>query len=155
MAKISAGLLLYRIHNGSPEVLLIHPGGPFWAKKDLGAWSIPKGEVENDTDDYFETAKREFKEETGFLPEGDFISLGSVKQKGGKTVHAWAIKGDCDTSLLQSNTFTMEWPPHSGKQQEFPEADRTEFFPLEKAREKINPAQAEFISNLEQLLKDS
>lgn len=155
MAKISAGLLLYRIHDGNPEVLLVHPGGPFWAKKDLGAWSIPKGEVENDSDDYFETAKREFKEEAGFLPEGDFVSLGSVKQKGGKTVHAWAIKGDCDTSLLRSNTFTMEWPPHSGKQQEFPEADRAEFFPLEKAREKINPAQAEFISKLEQLLESS
>ncbi len=149
MAKVSAGLLLYRIREGNPEVLLVHPGGPFWAKKDLGAWSIPKGEIENDADDYFETAKREFKEETGFLPEGNFIPLDSIKQKGGKTVHAWAIEGDCDTTLLISNTFTMEWPPRSGIQQEFPETDRAEFFPLETARQKINPAQAEFISRLE------
>lgn len=150
MAKVSAGLLLYRIQDENLEVLLVHPGGPFWAKKDLGAWSIPKGEVVNDTDDYFETAKREFNEETGFLPEGNFIPLGSVKQKGGKTVYAWAIEGDCDTALLKSNTFTMEWPPRSGKRQEFPEVDRAEFFSLETAQQKINPAQAEFISRLEE-----
>ncbi len=154
MAKISAGLFLYRIREGNLEVLLVHPGGPFWARKDLGAWSIPKGEVENDTDDHFETAKREFKEETGFLPEGNFVPLGFIKQKGGKTVYGWAIEGDCDTALLKSNTFTMEWPPRSGKEQEFPEVDRAEFFSPEEAKQKINPAQTEFISQLEQLLKE-
>lgn len=147
MAKISAGLILYRKKENRLEVLLIHPGGPFWVKKDLSAWSIPKGEIGSE-EDHLAAAKREFEEEVGFAPAGEFLPLGSVVQKNGKTVHAWAFEGDCDPKSIKSDTFTMEWPPRSGRQQTFPEADRAEFFDDETAKQKINPAQAEFLSKL-------
>lgn len=126
VAKTSAGLVMYRVRNNRLEVLLIHLGGPFWAKKDKGAWFIPKGEL-SPSEDEFTAAKREFQEETGFEPYGNFIPLGSVKHKGGKTVHAWAFEGDCDPSSIRSNTFTLEWPPRSGHKQAFPEIDRARF----------------------------
>jgi predicted NUDIX family NTP pyrophosphohydrolase len=147
MAKISAGLILYRKKENRLEVLLIHPGGPFWVKKDLGAWSIPKGEIGSE-EDHLAAAKREFEEEVGFAPAGEFLPLGSVVEKSGKTVHAWAFEGDCDPKSIKSDTFTIEWPPRSGRQQTFPEADRAEFFDDETAKQKINPAQAEFLSKL-------
>jgi predicted NUDIX family NTP pyrophosphohydrolase len=151
MAQISAGVLMYRIANGKPQVLLVHPGGPFWRKKDLGAWSIPKGEVAEE-ENLLAPAQREFQEETGHRPTGRFIALHPVKLKSGKIVHAWAVEGDLDAAAVRSNTFTMEWPPRSGKQSEFPEVDRAEFFDLETAKKKINPAQAAFIIELEKLL---
>src|SRR5437899_307087 len=123
-SKVSAGILLYRRRNGDVEVLLAHDGGPFHAKKDLGAWSIPKGEADGD-DELLSVARREFEEETGYdLPTDDAASLGSIVQKGGKTVHAWAIEGDIDPNAARSNSFRMEWPPGSGRVQEFPEIDR-------------------------------
>jgi predicted NUDIX family NTP pyrophosphohydrolase len=151
MPKLSAGLLMYRIRDGRLEVLLAHPGGPFWAKKDQGAWSIPKGEVEPG-EDAFSTAKREFEEELGFQPQGEFTELKSIQQKGGKTVQAWAVEGNCDPASMRSNTFLMEWPPRSGKKQEFPEVDRAEFFEISQAKRRINAAQIELLSELEQLL---
>lgn len=152
MSKVSVGILMYRFRNGRPEVLLVHPGGPFWARKDLGAWSIPKGEVAPG-EDPLSTAKREFEEEIGLPPQGRFTSLGSIKQKGGKIVQAWALEGDCDTSSIHSNAVTMEWPPRSGKKQEFPEIDRAEFFEIEEAKRRINVAQIELLSRLEAFLK--
>jgi predicted NUDIX family NTP pyrophosphohydrolase len=140
MAKQSAGLLFYRLRAGSAEYLLVHPGGPFWKNKDLGAWSIPKGEF-NAGDDALEAAKREFNEETGFAAAGDFIPLHAIKQRSGKMVLAWLAAGDFDASQVASNTFSMEWPPRSGKMAEFPEIDRAEWFSLEAAREKILDAQ--------------
>lgn len=128
MAKTSSGLSMYRVRDGTPEVLLLHPGGPFWRTKDAGAWTIPKGEVA-DWEDLLSAAKREFEEELGVRPDGDFRTLTPVKQKGGKTVHAWAIEGDLDVAAAQSNTFSMEWPPRSGKQVEFPEVDQAAFRP--------------------------
>ena len=146
MAKRSAGILLHR--NGASEVLLVHPGGPFWAKKDLGAWSIPKGE-HDDGEDGLDAALREFREETGAeLEAGELTDLGSIKQRGGKVVQAWAAEGDLDAAAVRSNTFTMEWPPRSGTMREFPEVDRAAWFSLEEARERINPAQAEFLDRL-------
>jgi predicted NUDIX family NTP pyrophosphohydrolase len=145
MPKKSAGLLLFRNRSGLLEVLLVHLGGPFWSKKDKGAWFVPKGEILPGEDE-FAAAQREFKEETGFDPHGPFVTLGSVKQKSGKTIVAWAFEGDCDPSQLKSNTFQMEWPPRSGKQREFPEVDRAAFFTLEQAREKIHPAEAPFLT---------
>lgn len=150
MAKKSAGLLMYRIRNSDLEILLVHPGGPYWKKKDDGAWFIPKGEVgagENEAD----AAKREFEEETGLKPRGPFIDLGSVRHKGGKNVAAWAFEGDCDPSALTSNTFSIEWPPHSGQQQEFPEVDRAEFFTVEAARDKMHAAEFEFATRLQSI----
>jgi len=148
VAKRSAGILLYRIAGGGPEVLLVHPGGPFWARKDAGAWSIPKGEYD-DAEDPRACALREFEEETGTaLPAGDLVELGSVRQKGGKVVSAWAAQGDLDTGSVRSNTFTMEWPPRSGRTAEFPEIDRAEWFGVDAAREKLVAAQAEFIDRL-------
>ena len=147
---MSAGLLMYRVRSGRMEVMLVHPGGPFWVKKDAGVWSLPKGEVDSG-EDALEAAQREFEEETSLRPQGKFVPLGEVKQKSGKVVRAWAFEGDCDPASLKSNTFTMEWPPHSGKKQEFPEIDRAEFFPLEEARKKINPAQVALIDALEQV----
>lgn len=141
---------MYRIRGGRVELLLVHPGGPFWNKKDAGAWSIPKGEISEEEDD-LDAARREFLEETGMLPEGRFNLLGEIVQKGGKVVRAWAFEGDYDPAALKSNTFTMEWPPRSGKQQEFPEIDRAAFFTPEEARKRINPAQAEFIDALERM----
>jgi len=140
---------MYRVRNGRMKVLLVHPGGPFWAKKDAGAWSLPKGEVDSG-EDALEAARREFVEETGLRPQGEFVPLGEVKQKSGKVVRTWAFEGDCDPATLRSNTFTMEWPPRSGRKQEFPEIDRAEFFALEEARKKINPTQVALIDALEQ-----
>jgi predicted NUDIX family NTP pyrophosphohydrolase len=151
MPRISAGLLMYRIQDGKLQVLLAHPGGPFFKNKDEGAWSIPKGEVEPN-EDLLETARREFEEETGITPAGPFIALSPVKQKGGKIVHAWAFKGDCDPSAIVSNTFTMEWPPRSGLQMEFPEIDRAEFFDLAAARRKLKAAQMALIEELEKFV---
>lgn len=152
MAKQSAGLLLFRRRDDALEVFLVHPGGPFWAKKDAGAWSIPKGEYEND-EDPLTAARREFAEETGFEPEGDAIPVGEIKQAGGKLVKAWAMEGDCDAVQIKSNTFSMEWPPKSGKMREFPEIDRAGWFTLDEARLKLLPAQAEFINRLAALIK--
>ena len=146
MIKRSAGLLVYRTTNGSPEVFLIHPGGPFFAKKDLGVWSIPKGEF--DSEEPLTAARREFEEETGFKIAGDFIELKPIKQKGGKLVYAWAVEADLDASKIVSNTFTLEWPPKSGVMKEVPEADRAEWFDLETAKQKINPAQTALIDDL-------
>jgi predicted NUDIX family NTP pyrophosphohydrolase len=146
-SKKSAGLLVYRRRNGNLEVLLVHPGGPFWAKKDEGAWSVPKGEIAED-EDPLKAAQREFFEETGFQVDGDFIALTPVKQAGGKWVYAWAVKGDCDAESIRSNTFSMEWPPRSGNKKEFPEVDRASWFPLEAARQKILKGQLTFLEEL-------
>ena len=151
MPRLSAGLLMYRIRDGAIQVLLAHPGGPYFAKKDEGDWSIPKGEPGPD-EDLLLTAQREFEEETGLKPAGPFVPLKPVKQKGGKVVHAWACEGDCDPATIRSNTFTMEWPPRSGQQQTFPEIDRAEFFDLETARRKVKAAQAGLIDELEMIL---
>jgi predicted NUDIX family NTP pyrophosphohydrolase len=147
MPKRSAGLLMYRRRGDGVEVLLAHPGGPFWAKKDLGAWSIPKGELNSDEDPLL-AAQREFEEETGVVPGGNFIALAEAKQAGGKTVAAWAVEGDCDLSGLKSNTFSMEWPPRSGRMAEFPEVDRWEWFSLDEALEKILAGQKIFLERL-------
>jgi predicted NUDIX family NTP pyrophosphohydrolase len=148
MPATSAGLLLYRVRDGEPEVLLVHPGGPFWARKDEGAWSLPKGEHTPDEEPQL-AARREFEEELGSTPPaGDLIDLGEVRQRGGKVVHAWALEGDFDPTALSSNTFETEWPPRSGQRREFPEVDRAEWFAPEAARRKINPAQAAFVDRL-------
>jgi predicted NUDIX family NTP pyrophosphohydrolase len=139
---------MFRRKGNRLEVLLAHPGGPFWTKRDDGAWSIPKGEA-SPGEDLLSRARTEFEEELGVKPSGDWIPLGSIKQKGGKVVHAWAVERDLPKSFrLNSNTFPMEWPPRSGKLTEFPEVDRAEFFPEEIARVKINAAQAEFLDRL-------
>ncbi len=134
------------------EVLLVHPGGPFWAKKDLGAWSVPKGEF-TAGEDALEAARREFEEETGFPLSGRFIQLAPVKQSGGKVVQVWAVEGDCDASAVRSNTFSMEWPPRSGKEQEFPEIDRAEWFTIDVAKQKILKGQIPFIEELVRITK--
>jgi predicted NUDIX family NTP pyrophosphohydrolase len=152
MPKISAGLVMYRTRGGQVEVLLVHPGGPFFRNKDDGAWSIPKGETEPG-EDLLATAQREFREETGLTPVGPFLPLTPVKQKGGKVVHAWAFAGDCDPAAIRSNTFTLEWPPQSGRQATFPEIDRAEFFALDLAKRKIKPAQSELIEELATILR--
>jgi predicted NUDIX family NTP pyrophosphohydrolase len=147
-AKRSAGLLLYRRASDGLEVLLVHPGGPFWTKKDAGVWSIPKGEYEPG-DDALTAARREFEEELGSAPpDGATLELGEVRQKSGKLVHAWALEGDLDATAAHSNTFTIEWPPRSGRMQEFPEVDRAEWFRVDLARQKINPAQVAFLDRL-------
>jgi predicted NUDIX family NTP pyrophosphohydrolase len=149
-AKRSAGILLFRRKGGEVEFLLIHPGGPFWEKKDAGAWSIPKGQIE-DGEEPRACAIRELEEELGAAPELDpeqLIELGSIKQKAGKVVEAWAAEADFDPATLASNSFAMEWPPRSGTQQEFPEVDRAQWFDLEEAKEKILPAQAELLDRL-------
>src|SRR5258706_9560386 len=151
MGRVSAGLILFRRTPAGVEVLLVHPGGPLWAKRDLGAWSIPKGEVE-EGEELLSAARREFAEELGFAPAGEFLSLGSIKQKGGKTVHGWGGEGDCDPGSCRSNTFKMQWPPRSQTWVEFPEVDRAEFFSLAAAREKINPGQAPLLDQLERLI---
>ena len=147
--KRSAGILLHRRSgDGALEVLLVHPGGPFWAKKDLGAWSIPKGEHE-DGEDARAAALREFEEELGSpAVEGELVDLGEVRQKSGKVVTAWALEGDIDADAIRSNTFEMEWPPRSGKTREFPEVDRAAWFGLDEARERILPAQAPLLDRL-------
>ncbi len=144
----SAGILLHRRTSAGPEVLLVHPGGPFWVRKDLGAWSIPKGELD-DGEDPRACALREFAEETGtHLPAGALTELGSVKLKSGKLVVAYAVEGDLDPATISSNTFELEWPPRSGRTRTFPEVDRAGWFGLEEAREKLNPAQAELLDRL-------
>jgi predicted NUDIX family NTP pyrophosphohydrolase len=148
----SAGILLHRDGDDGTEVLLVHPGGPFWARKDLGAWSIPKGELD-EGEDPRATARREFEEETGTpLRDGALEELGTVKLKSGKLVEAFAVAGDLDPATLTSNTFELEWPPRSGRIQAFPEIDRAEWFGLDAAREKLNPAQVTFVDRLEALL---
>lgn len=147
MAKESAGLLMYRVRNGELEFLLAHPGGPLWKKKDAGVWTIPKGELAAGEEPLL-AAQREFEEELGFKPTGPFIELTPVIQKSGKRVHAWAFQGDCDPAQCKSNTFKMEWPPRSGRQQEFPEIDHAEFLPFEQAKMKINPAQIPLLEEL-------
>lgn len=151
MPKASAGLLLFREVGRGLEVLLVHPGGPFWAKKDDGAWSIPKGELEGE-EDALTAAKRELTEETGFAVSGEAIPLAPLRQPGGKIVHAWAMRADLDPSGLRSNTFTMEWPPRSGVQREFPEVDRAAWFSVEAAARKILKGQVGFLAQLEQRL---
>jgi predicted NUDIX family NTP pyrophosphohydrolase len=150
MPKQSAGLLVYRKRAGRLEVFLVHPGGPFWKNKDAGAWSIPKGEFAPD-EDPLEVAKREFHEETGMPIDGRFTPLAPVRQRGGKTVHAWAVEADVDPSQVKSNTFTIEWPPKSGKQTEFPEIDRAEWFTPDVAKEKINQQQRALLDQLRSL----
>jgi len=152
MAKTSAGLLMYRFRDKILEVFLVHPGGPFWAKKDHGSWSIPKGEYEP-PDNPLEAAKREFLEETGFVARGNFIELKSVKQQN-KKVTAWAFEGDCNPAAIRSNTFSMEWPPGSDRMMEFPEVDRAAWFTLETARMKIIHAQASILDELCIILLD-
>ncbi len=151
MPRLSAGLLMYRVKDGVLQVLLAHPGGPYFAKKDDGAWTIPKGEPDGD-EDLLLAAQREFEEETGIKPAGDFIPLKPIKQKGGKTVHAWAFEGDCDASATTCNTFTIEWPPKSGTYQDFPEIDRTEWFDLSTARTKIKAGQDALIDELQAIV---
>ncbi|HEY0133698.1 MAG TPA: NUDIX domain-containing protein [Nannocystis sp.] len=151
MPKQSAGLLMYRRRGTTLEVLLVHPGGPFWATRDAGAWTLPKGE-HNDGEAALDAARREFLEETGVTPEGPFVALTPVRQKAGKVVHAWAFAGDCDPAKLTSNEFTMEWPPRSGKYASFPEVDRAAFFTIAAARDKINPAQLALLEELDRLL---
>jgi predicted NUDIX family NTP pyrophosphohydrolase len=151
MSKKSAGILLYRVRDHKPEVLLAHPGGPLWVKKDEGHWSIPKGEFTDE--EPLDAAKREFYEETGASVSGDFIPLTPITLKSGKVVYGFAVEGDFDLSLFRSNTFKMEWPPNSGKVQEHPEIDRAEWFTLERAKEKLNEAQHSFIDELKEILK--
>ena len=148
--KVSAGILLYRRRDG-PEVFLVHPGGPFWAKKDLGAWSLPKGEFE-DGEDPLAAAVREFTEETGLPISGKFRALQPLGQPSGKTILAWAVEGDCDPADLRSNLFSMEWPPRSGKQREFPEVDRAAWFSIAEARRRIGQGQVGFLDQLVALL---
>jgi predicted NUDIX family NTP pyrophosphohydrolase len=149
--KRSAGLLMYRIRGGAVEVLLVHPGGPFWAKKDLGAWSIPKGEYAPG-EDPLDAARREFEEETGIRPGGPLLPLAAARQPGGKEVLAWAVAGDADPAAIRSNTFSMEWPPRSGRTADFPEVDRAGWFALDGARKKILKGQLALLEQLERLL---
>ena len=153
MAKQSAGILVYRRKNKHIEVFLVHPGGPFWLKKDLGAWSIPKGEIEEE-EDPMKVALREFKEETGQVVNGDFTPLQPVEQKGGKIIIAWAIEGEVNEDKIVSNTFEIEWPPKSGRMKSFPEVDKAAWFSIDAAKEKINPAQINFIDELTTNLRD-
>lgn len=146
----SAGILMYRHLGNEVLVLLVHPGGPYWRSKDAGAWSIPKGEC-GEGEEAEATARREFAEEVGSVPDGPLSSLGCIRQAGGKQVEAFAIQGDFDVSRLSSNTFEMEWPPRSGRMQSFPEVDRASWFSLAEAREKINAGQCTFIDRLEEL----
>ena len=147
MSKRSAGLIPYRRRNTWLEVFLVHPGGPLWAHKDFGAWSIPKGEY-LDSEEPLEAAKREFTEETGFVPEGSYLELGDLKQPSGKVVSAWAFEGDCDPERLKSNKFMMEWPPRSGRQIEVPEVDQGRWFSIEDARERLLAGQRAFLDRL-------
>jgi len=149
MTKQSAGLLLYRWTERGMEVFLVHPGGPFWAKKDLGAWSIPKGEYTGD-EEPLAAARREFEEETSFAIDGEFIELGTVRQAGGKLVSAWAVEGDCDPANLRSNLCQIEWPARSGRMIDIPEVDRGAWLSLREARERILPGQAPFLDRLEE-----
>jgi predicted NUDIX family NTP pyrophosphohydrolase len=151
MGKRSAGLLLYRRNESKLEVLLVHPGGPYWKRKDLSAWSIPKGECQ-EGENPLAAAQREFAEEVGVTAQGPFTALGEVRQPGGKVVAAWAVSGECDVSKVRSNTFKMEWPPGSARTQEFPEIDRAEWFSMPSARQKILKGQLGFLDRLEAAL---
>jgi predicted NUDIX family NTP pyrophosphohydrolase len=151
MQEVSSGLLMYRLTGGILEVFLVHPGGPYWAKKDQGVWSIPKGLIE-EGEDKLEAAKREFLEETSLLPTEPFIYLGEIRQKAGKLVSAWAFEGSGEIFEVKSNTFTLEWPPKSGQQKQFPEIDKGEFFSVPDALAKINQKQAEFLVRLQKHL---
>jgi predicted NUDIX family NTP pyrophosphohydrolase len=151
MAKTSAGLLLYRWREGRLEVFLVHPGGPFWARKDQGAWSIPKGEFTAGEDPLL-AARREVEEETGLVPDGAFVALSPLRQAGGKIVHAFALEGDCDPTAIRSNSFTIEWPPRSGERREFPEVDRAAWFALAEAKRKILKSQLGLLEQLVELL---
>lgn len=153
MRKKSAGLLLYRQIDGQLQVFLVHPGGPFWAKKDDGAWSIPKGEFTDD-ESALDAAQREFEEETGIRPGGLYDALEPIKQKGGKTVFAWIFRADLDTSRIKSNTFSMEWPPRSGVTREFPEVDRAAWFPIDTARHKILASQVPLLDQLQRRVSE-
>lgn len=149
--KQSAGLLLYRIVENRTQVFLVHPGGPFFAKKDDGSWSIPKGEFD-DSEDALAAAKREFEEETGKAIDGNFIKLQPIRQKSGKTVHAWAVEADIDHTSIVSNTFEIEWPPRSGKRKAFPEIDRAGWFTMNEAKVKLIPAQVKLVEELATVL---
>jgi predicted NUDIX family NTP pyrophosphohydrolase len=146
--KNTAGILMYRYRGPMIEVFLVHPGGPFWTKKDAGSWSVPKGQID-ENEDPLDAARREFEEETGFAVDGDFTRLEPVKQAGGKVVHTWAIEGDCNAEAIKSNMFSMEWPPRSGKRQEFPEVDRAGWFSVETAKGKILKAQIGLLEDLQ------
>jgi len=151
MARTSAGLLLYRWREGRLEVFLVHPGGPFWARKDQGAWSIPKGEFTAGEDPLL-AARREVEEETGLVPDGAFMALSPLRQAGGKIVHAFALEGDCDPTAIRSNSFTIEWPPRSGQRREFPEVDRAAWFALAEAKRRILKSQLGLLEQLVELL---
>jgi predicted NUDIX family NTP pyrophosphohydrolase len=151
MPKRSAGLLMYRIRNRRIEVFLAHPGGPFWENKDKGAWTIPKGQFFDD-EEPLEAAKREFQEETSFIPKGEFVPLGTIRQLSGKLVEAWAFEGDCNPNDLRSITCEVEWPPRSKRMIEVPEVDRGRWFSVDDAREAILPAQRPFLDTLCKLL---
>ncbi|MDB5190141.1 MAG: hydrolase [Parcubacteria group bacterium] len=155
MASIGAGLLMYRKNDGIPEVLLVHPGGPYFQNKNDGYWSVPKGiaEVGEEGERLLETAKREFEEETGIKPEGDFTYVGIMKRRDGKTVEVWTFEGDCDVATIISNTCVIDWPPKSGNKLEIPEVDRAEFFTLEQARKKLSGYQVPIIDLFEDYLK--
>jgi predicted NUDIX family NTP pyrophosphohydrolase len=154
MPQISAGILMFRLRDKLIEVFLVHPGGPFWAGRDTGAWSIPKGLPEPD-EDMLAAAKREFEEETGYKVLGHFHKLSPVKTKSGKIIHAWAVEGDCDPSIIKSTTFLMEWPPRSGRQREFPEIDRAAWFKINDAKNKINQGQRPLLDELQSILSES
>ena len=151
MPRVSAGLLMYRIQDGKLQMLLAHPGGPLFKNKDEDTWTIPKGELDPG-EDMLEAAKREFEEETGIKPNGPFTALTPIKQKGGKIVHAWAFQGDCDPTKIVSNIFTMEWPPKSGQQMEFPEIDRADFFDVAAASRKIKAAQMPLVDECQKIV---
>ena len=153
MSKKSAGLLFYRRTQGGAEVFLVHPGGPFWSKKAEGSWSIPKGEL-GDAEEPLAAARREFREETGIEPKGEYRPLAPIRQAGGKNILAWAVEGDIDTSSFRSNTFRMEWPKNSGKVREFAEVDRGEWFPMAAAKVKILKSQLPMLNELEMLLSE-
>jgi predicted NUDIX family NTP pyrophosphohydrolase len=150
--NLSAGLLLYRRRQGELQVFLAHPGGPFWRERDAGAWTIPKGVVD-EGEELLDAARREFEEETGIVPEGPFLPLGSVRQKAGKVVHAWAWEGDADAARIVSNTTSSEWPPGSGRRITYPEVDRCAWFDADAARTYVNSAQAELVSRLQAVLQ--
>jgi predicted NUDIX family NTP pyrophosphohydrolase len=153
MTRTSAGILLYRHREGILEVLLIHPGGPFFGKKDLGYWSIPKGEIDNADSDMEQTARREFQEEVGLpVPEGPLINLGSIRQRSGKMVYAWAVEGDLDTSTMSSNMIELDWPPFSGRKKRFPEVDKWVYYGPEEVRSHMKETQIPLLDRLDAAL---